>query len=116
MNPQHEVLHSKNSSSQTQLYSGADMIEVKEAVKVAKAAANDFLGQETTLQDLMLEEVELSPDNKTWAITLGFNDPNAYKYERLGAVLAGQVHSRKYKTFIIDSETGEFRSMKIREV
>ena len=116
MNLQHEVLHSENSSSQTQLYTGADMIEVKEAVKVAKAAANDFLGQETVLQDLMLEEVELSPDNKTWAITLGFNAPHPNKLERLGATLAGQMYSRKYKTFIIDSETGEFRSMKIREV
>lgn len=92
------------------------MIEVKEAVKVAKSAANDFLGQETALEDLMLEEVELSPDNKTWAITLGFNTPNSNKYERVGAALAGRMYSRKYKTFIIDSETGEFRSMKIREV
>lgn len=92
------------------------MIEVKEAVKVAKAAANDFLGQETALQNLMLEEVELSPDSKTWAITLGYNDTNPNKYERLGATLAAQVQARKYKTFIIDSETGEFRSMKIREV
>jgi hypothetical protein len=92
------------------------MIEVKEAVQVAKAVANDFFGQETALQDLMLEEVELDPDNKTWAITLGFNVPNPNNYERLGASLAGQMHARKYKTFIIDSETGEFRSMKIREV
>lgn len=92
------------------------MIEVKEAVQVAKAAANDFLGQETALQDPILEEVELNPDNKTWAITLGFNAPNPNNHERLGASLAGQIHARKYKTFIIDSETGEFRSMKIREV
>ncbi|WP_218174020.1 hypothetical protein, partial [Pseudomonas yamanorum] len=98
------------------LYSGADMIEVKEAVQVAKAAANDFLGQETELQDLMLEEVELNSSGKTWAITLGFNVPAPDKYERLGASLAGRMQTRKYKTFIIDAETGEFRSMKIREV
>ncbi|WP_446433528.1 hypothetical protein [Pseudomonas sp. 1152_12] len=65
MNQQYEVLHAKNNSSQTQLYSGADMIEVKEAVQVAKAAANDVLGQETQLQELMLEDVELNPSNNT---------------------------------------------------
>ena len=116
MNPQHEVLNSSNRLLQTQLSSGTDMIEVKEAVQVAKAAANDFLGAEMTLEDLMLEEVELNPNNKPWVITLGFNVPNPNKYERLGTVLAGQIQTRKYKTFIIDSETGEFRSMKIREV
>lgn len=92
------------------------MIEVKDAVQVAKAAANDFLGQETELQDLMLEEVELNSSGKTWAITLGFNVPAPDKYERLGASLTGRMQTRKYKTFIIDAETGEFRSMKIREV
>ncbi|NWB65067.1 hypothetical protein [Pseudomonas sp. I8001] len=92
------------------------MIDVKEAVQVAKAAANDFLGQETVLQDLMLEEVELNPGDKTWAITFGFNVPAPDKYQRLGASLAGQMYARKYKIFFIDSETGEFRSMKIREV
>eukprot|EP01132_Coremiostelium_polycephalum_P014888 gene14888-18034_t len=96
MNPQHEVLHSRNSSSQTQFYSGADMIDVKEAVQVAKAAANDFLGQETVLQDLMLEEVELNPGDKTWAITLGFNVPAPDKYQRLGASLAGQIMIETY--------------------
>lgn len=92
------------------------MIDVKEAVQVAKAAANDFLGQDTVLQDLMLEEVELNTENKTWAITLSYNTPDANKFERLGAALAGKMHTRKYKTFIIDSETGEFRAMKIREI
>ncbi|MGY2200523.1 hypothetical protein [Pseudomonas gingeri] len=92
------------------------MIEVKEAVQVAKSAANDFLGQETALKDLMLEEVEFDTKNRTWAITLGFNIPTTTKLERIGATLAGQMYARKYKTFIIDSETGEFRSMKIREI
>ncbi|MBD8100244.1 hypothetical protein IFR08_20765 [Pseudomonas fluorescens] len=92
------------------------MIEVKEAVQVAKSAANDFLGQEMALKDLMLEEVELDTNNRTWAITLGFNVPAPNKFERIGAALAGQTYARKYKTFIIDSETGEFRSMKIREI
>ncbi|MCJ8205801.1 hypothetical protein [Pseudomonas sp. RGM2987] len=92
------------------------MIEVKDAVQVAKSAANDFLGQEMALNDLLLEEVELDKANRAWAITLGFNVPAAHKFDRLGAALAGQMYTRKYKTFIIDAETGEFRSMKIREV
>ncbi|MDQ0650954.1 hypothetical protein SAMN04490182_6141 [Pseudomonas cedrina] len=92
------------------------MIEVKEAVKVAKAAANDFLGQEMVLNDLMLEEVELDQNNKAWAITLGFNVPNPNKLHRIGAAISGEMFARKYKTFIIDAETGEFRSMKIREI
>ncbi|MFP3494357.1 hypothetical protein SB759_09025 [Pseudomonas sp. SIMBA_059] len=116
MNPQYEVLNSSSSSSQAQRYPGADMIEVKDAVKVAKAAANDFLGQEMALNDLMLEEVELDPNSNTWAITLGFNVPNPNRLQRIGAALSGEIFSRKYKTFIIDAQTGEFRSMKIREI
>ncbi|ROM49728.1 hypothetical protein BK648_10985 [Pseudomonas poae] len=92
------------------------MIEVKEAVKVAKAAANEILGQEMALNDLMLEEVELDPNIKAWAITLGFNVPTPNKLQRIGAALSGEMFARKYKTFIIDAETGEFRSMKIREI
>ncbi|WP_300635597.1 hypothetical protein [Pseudomonas sp.] len=65
MNQQHEVLNSRNSLSQARAPSGVDRIEVKKAVQVTKAAANDFLGQEVALQDLLVEEAELSPDNKT---------------------------------------------------
>jgi len=92
------------------------MIEVKDAVQVAKSAAYEFLGQETALKDLLLEEVELDTSSNTWAITLGFNVPVANRLERIGAALAGQMFVRKYKTFNIDAETGEFRSMKIREI
>jgi hypothetical protein len=92
------------------------MIEVKDAVQVAKSAANEYLGSETALKDLLLEEVELDKPNRAWAITLGFNVPVANKFERIGAALAGQMYTRKYKTFIIDAETGEFRAMKIRDI
>ncbi|ALI05589.1 MULTISPECIES: hypothetical protein [Pseudomonas] len=92
------------------------MIEVKDAVKVAKSAANDFLGAETALNDLLLEEVELDKASRAWVITLGYNVPAPNKFERLGATLAGQMYTRKYKMFIVDAETGEFRSMKIRDL
>lgn len=92
------------------------MIEVKDAVHTAKWAANEFLGSEVELKDLQLEEVEFDKAKRAWVITLGFNVPITNRFERIGAAIGGPLHTRKYKTFIIDSETGEFLSMKIREI
>jgi len=92
------------------------MIDVKEAVKIA----TDYLRQlyePTELQDILLEEVALSDDEKYWYVTLGFSrpvpstDPMRVLTE---SILNQKKYRREYKVFQIDSATGQVRSMKIR--
>lgn len=92
------------------------MIEVRDAVQVAKAAAKDFLAEDVVLNDLLLEEVELNDAEGTWSITLGFDVPNRNAMRGLGAALGANQYIRKYKTFNIDAGTGKVKSMKIREI
>lgn len=93
------------------------MIDVKEAVK----AAYDFVHNlpNVGLEDpFTLEEVELTNDDRYWLITLGFYravlpSPTS----PMGAfsdVLAKR--ERAYKTMKIHADSGEVRSMKIRDV
>lgn len=92
------------------------MIDVKEAVKIA----TDYLRQlyePAELQDILLEEVALSDDEKYWYVTLGFSrpvpstDPMRVLTEN---ILNQKKYQREYKVFQIDSATGQVRSMKIR--
>lgn len=92
------------------------MLDVKEAVALARDAARDFF-DETPLNDLQLEEVEYDDPTETWLITLGFNVKNMNPMSGLGAALSGgQQYIRKYKIFSIDAQSGKVKSMKIREV
>jgi hypothetical protein len=72
------------------------------------------------LQDLRLEEVELSEDKKYWLITLGFERPVVQPKNSLNSLLEASPpaykYEREYKLFKIDSETGEVQSMKIRDL
>jgi hypothetical protein len=85
------------------------MINVKEAVAKATEQAQELLGANPS--DLRLEEVEVlsrSQGNDVWAITLSMWAPSP-----LGS---GHGFHRTYKTFMIDSQTGDFIAMKIREL
>lgn len=87
------------------------MIDVKQAVDSAKKYAAQLLGDQyfTTL-----EEVELSEDGPWWLVTLGFHSPTT-----LGGVKSAfGLPSTPifYKLFEINRESGEVRSMKIRQV
>ena len=90
------------------------MIDVKEAVKTA----TDYLGQLyelAQLQDILLEEVSLSDDEKYWYVTLGFSRPlpSTDPMQKLTEGILKR-YQREYKVFQIDSATGQVRSMKIR--
>jgi hypothetical protein len=63
----------------------------------------------------MLEEVELSEDETHWLITLGFDRrrPVRSTFEALQSMTP---YERAYKTIEIRADTGEVRSMKIREL
>ena len=89
------------------------MIDVKGA---AKAAAEYFseLYSDSQYSDLLLEEVELSEDEKHWLITLSY----AYKPARPPSALdiLSKQSPRKYKVFKIDAATGKVEAMKIRSL
>jgi hypothetical protein len=90
------------------------MIDVKQAVHSAAAYARELFG-DTELRHLRLEEVELSPDGQRWKVTLGWVDP-AVTQPVLAFNQGIQKLPRVYKLFVVDAESGEVGSMKIREV
>ncbi|MCS7067218.1 MAG: hypothetical protein RMK51_02180 [Meiothermus sp.] len=87
------------------------MLEVKEAVKIATEYIQTLFS-EKQIPELRLEEVELSPDNQFWEVTLSFvvREPTAY------LSLGDAARTREYKIFRINAETGQVQSMKIRKV
>jgi hypothetical protein len=92
-------------------------IDVKQAVHAAREQASLlFEGEE--VQHLMLEEVELDNSKNVWLITLGYDSPSKVT-KRSGPQLFQTIEEetkRQYKVFSIDGDTGEFVSMKIRDV
>jgi Peptidase propeptide and YPEB domain len=83
------------------------MIDVKQAVQIAKAKAAEMLDQSST----NLEEIERDSykDRDVWSITLSVPRTQISSI----AQLADPV---QYKRFLIDAETGELLAMKLREV
>ena len=87
-------------------------IGVKEAVQAAINYLQDLqsvIVPSKILQDLRLEEVELSetrskPPVTHWLVTLSFSLPDGLRV------------SREYKIFTIDAANGKVQSMKIREL
>jgi uncharacterized protein (DUF305 family) len=61
---------------------------------------------------IQVEEVDTSDDERYWLITLGYNVPESQN----PLALAMGSKRREYKTFKVDRETGEVKSMKIRKV
>lgn len=90
------------------------MIDLKTAVSATHdylISIQDIIG---SLEDLRLEEVELSEDRKYWLITLGFDIP--VKAQSPINPLFSQKSERKYKLFKVNTENGAVEAMKIREV
>jgi len=88
------------------------MIDVKQAVRIGIEFLNTIYEQ-GKLTNLLLEEVELSPDEKYWFITFGF-DRELPQYSYLQAITGPDIR-RAYKIVKIDAEKGQTISMKIRE-
>lgn len=94
-------------------------IDVRSAVIAAKQYfenIKDMMGD--SINNILLEEVELSENKKFWYVTLGFSRPVAKNEKSLipDAISLVTKTEREYKMFIVDAETGEVKSMKIREV
>ncbi len=86
------------------------MIDVKEAIRIAKDKANEMLdGRAASIEEI---ERDFYKDRDVWSITLGF------PRELSEVALINRLVSddRSYKRFLIDAQTGEFLAMKIREL
>ena len=92
------------------------MVDVKAAVGKAMDYLKDMY-QIDQFKDVLLEEVDLSQDNKFWNVTIGFTRVQESTSGGPMATLIGQSaeFKREYKVFQIDSETGDLRSMRSRK-
>ncbi|TCN65411.1 hypothetical protein [Acetobacteroides hydrogenigenes] len=81
---------------------------INEVTKIALNYLNSFYDTSKPV----LEEIEISDDNKYWYITLSYesDDVPVNQFQLI------PTKSRKYKIFKIEAETGEVRSMKIRDI
>jgi hypothetical protein len=86
------------------------MIDIKQAVQIAKAKPAEMLDQSSS----NLEEIERESykDRDVWSITL--NVPRDFDLMPSFARLSGDP--LQYKRFLIDAETGDLLAMKLREV
>ena len=68
-------------------------------------------------KDVLLEEVDLSQDNKFWNVTIGFTRVQESTSGGPMATLIGQSaeFKREFKVFQIDAESGALRSMRNRK-
>lgn len=97
-----------------------DVTDVKAAVTSAYQYIREFQDlMGTELDDLRLEEVERSEDEKTWLVTLGYDVPIKRKSaldEMMQPLNASRGFKREYKIFAVNASTGKVESMKIRQV
>ena len=94
-------------------------IDVKEAVRAAKAFVADILAAEK-VTNIGLEEVRL--DESDWLVTVGFSRPWDYPNQKEAAYeailmlpRAEGTPEREYKVVRVDAATGEVLGMALRE-
>jgi hypothetical protein len=94
------------------------MIGVRDAVERAIAhlrEMQELAGEQVSgLEVEEVEEVEKSSDDRQWSITLSY----LRKPSSLSQMIGGSSlpKERVYKDFNVDAETGEVRSMRIRQI
>src|SRR3954469_17735219 len=86
-------------------------VDVKGAVSRAVDSLKSLI---PSAGDILLEEVEISDDDRYWIITLSFTDPSRKGGPAFAQAL-GYSGPRYFRVFRLDRGTGEVRSMKIRE-
>jgi hypothetical protein len=87
---------------------GGTMISPKEAANAAIGYFQQLV--DIHLESVMLEEIELSEDGRTWEVTIGYTFQD---FRNLGIPIS---RARHYKSFKIDASTGAIKSMKIRKL
>jgi hypothetical protein len=86
------------------------MIDVKQAVQIAKVKAAEMLGSASS----NLEEIERDSykAREVWSITLSL----PRDVDQLPVLARLSATPVQYKRFLIDAETGELLAMKLREI
>lgn len=95
------------------------MIPPEDAAKAATAYARNLVGADE-LKNVRVEEVEPSGDGREWLITLGWVEKAS---RTIGAsalpfgAAAGAIEPlpRVYRVFRVDAESGDVKSMKMRD-
>ena len=91
------------------------IIDVKQAVRLAKKYFDELYEGED-LPNVLLEEIEITEDEKLWLITFGYDTDHTVELP-YDTVLGPRVrHLRDYKTVEVDAVTGELIALKIRKV
>jgi hypothetical protein len=70
------------------------------------------------LEDLQLEEIDRSDDDRYWLLTFGFiryEPPSTRSAFQMLPALDAREKTRVYKLVAVDAHTGEVKSMKIRQ-
>jgi hypothetical protein len=89
-------------------------------IRAAVQAARKYMKEahDGPLEDVQLEETELTGDERQWIITLSYlrvEPPNNSMFaSAMSSIQSNKV--RIYKTVTVDARTGKARSMKIRKV
>ena len=92
------------------------MIDIKQAVHAAEKFFKELYDKET-LKNFLVEEVELSEDEKDWAVTVGFDFGEEHVSEpaQFSSKSSTPRAGRVYKVVRIDKETGEPLSIKTKK-
>lgn len=85
-------------------------MDVKDAVKLAKAFVADLFADEN-LTNLGLEEVERDEASKTWNITIGFSRPWNTTRNALTTLTGEAVAKRVFRVVRIDDVTRQVISV-----
>ncbi|MCC7206222.1 MAG: hypothetical protein IT323_02885 [Anaerolineae bacterium] len=94
------------------------MIDVKQAVKIARDYVTGLYGDEA--ENLMLEETEMSEDGRYWLITVGFDTKQPAEVNPLVPMADRRLilprYLRAYKLVRLNAENGAVEAMKNREL
>lgn len=89
-------------------------IGLHEAVNAARVFLTDLYSS-SRIENVLLEEVE--ERSTEWLITFGFDTPRFVRESAVPSLLLSfpkrEEMTRVFKTFIVDSESGKVRAMKI---
>ncbi len=94
------------------------MIDMKQAVQIALDSCRSLYSQEK-LVDLLLEEVELTEDEKFWLVTVGFNVSPGEAGQPSTTTSGGSTPKRLehvFKTMKVDANSGRALSLRIKKL
>jgi len=93
----------------------ATPVNLKQAVKLARRYFDDIY-VEDKLENVLLEEIELTDGDRVWQVTFGYDTervletPNSSLFGKSARII------RDYKTVQVDARTGDLIAIKIRKV